>query len=241
MILPKRQHLDDGPSTSNRYASLAHDENVADTNVDNTPTMPKPPPIFIPNVQDIGKMLNSINKVIESDNYHYKSLRDGQVRLSITTVDSFRKIVTYLDNSDIKFHTYQLKQERAFSVVIKGLHHSTPITDIKAKLLLSGHPVRNVRNIKSRTTKKTLPMFFVYLDPNSNNKDIYNMQSLMNTIIVVEHPKKFADIVQCFRCQQFGHTKSYCRNSFRCVKCGLEHSTMECTKTQNTPPQCVHC
>lgn len=84
-------------------------------------------------------------------------------------------------------------------------------------------------------------MFFVDLDPKTNNKDIYDMRTFDNAIIVVEPPKKFNDIVQCFRCQQFGHTKSYCRKPYKCVKCGLDHSTSECTKTINTPPQCVNC
>lgn len=63
---------------------------------------------------------------------------------------------------------------------------------------------------------------------NNNNKDI-------------EPPKKVDEIVQCHRCQQFGHTKSFCRNPFRCVKCGLSHSTPECTKPKETPAQCVNC
>lgn len=84
-------------------------------------------------------------------------------------------------------------------------------------------------------------MFFVDLDPNDNNKDIYNIRSIENAIITIEPPKRFDDLVQCFRCQEFGHTKSYCRKPFRCVKCGLGHATTECTKPANAPPKCLHC
>lgn len=48
-------------------------------------------------------------------------------------------------------------------------------------------------------------------------------------------------MVQCYSCQQFGHTKSYCKKTFRCVKCGLEHPTANCTKNLTTPPKCEHC
>lgn len=186
-------------------------------------------------------MVNNLSKVISSNEFYYKCLRDGQVRLMIKSVESFRKIVHHLETAKINFHTFQIKQERAYRVVIKGLHHSTPVSDIKAILLSLGHQVRSVRNIISRVSKQPLPMFFVDLDPNANNKEIYNIRSFDNAIIQIEAPKKFDDIVQCFRCQDFGHTKSYCRREFRCLKCGLGHPTAECTKTQSTPPKCVHC
>lgn len=237
---PKRQQLDVRPSTSNRFVALADDVEEDDVSAKEAQP-PKPPPIFIPNVDDIGKMVIKISKIIPSSDFYYKSLRDGQVRLNIKTVDCYRKVVKYFDNMNIKYHTYQLKQERAYTVVLKGLHPSTPVEDIKAKLLVLGHQVRSIRNIISRSSKQPLPMFFVDLDPNSNNKDIYNLREFDNAIIQVEAPKKFNDIVQCFRCQEFGHTKTYCRKPFRCVKCGLTHSTVECSKLPNTPPQCVHC
>lgn len=235
----KRPHIDDGPSTSNRYAALATEDIEDDNN--NSTAVPKPPPIFIPNVENIAKMVTSINKVISSTDYHYKSLRDGQVRLVVNKVESYRTLIKHLDMVKIIYHTFQLKQERAFRVVIKGLHHSTSISDIKAFLLSLGHQVRSVRNVVSRVSKQPLPMFFVDIDPKENNKEVYNIHSFDNAIVTIEAPKKYEDIVQCHRCQDFGHTKSYCRRNFRCVKCGLGHSTAECTKLANTPPKCVHC
>lgn len=242
----KRFNADDVPSTStNRFVSLANnmepDNDDDDDNATTQPEEPKPPPIFIPDVADIAKMVASISKIISSNNFSFKSLRDGQVRLITKNVDSYRKIIKFLESSKKAFHTYQLKNERAYKVVIKGLHHSTSTSDIKAMLLSLGHQVRSVRNIISRQTKLPLPMFFVDLDPSPNNHEIYNLKSFDNAIIQIEPPKHFDDIVQCFRCQEFGHTKSYCKKSFRCVKCGLGHSTTECTKTHEVPPRCVNC
>lgn len=236
----KRPHHDDAPGTSNQFSSLANDENKEGP-VNNEEVQPRPPPIFIPDVGDISKMVTNLSKVIETKDFSYKSQRDGQVRLVIKTVDSYRKVVKYLETSKKSFHTFQLKPERAYRAVIKGLHHSTQVSDIKAYLLSLGHQVRSVRNVVSRVTKDPLPMFFVDLDPNPNNKDIFDIRSFDNAIIDIEAPKKFDDIVQCFRCQEFGHTRSYCHKPFRCVKCGLGHSTAECTKAPNTPPKCVHC
>lgn len=236
----KRQHQEDIPSTSNRYDILMRNDDEAVAPESNVGP-PKPPPIFIPNVVNIAKMINDISKIIRDTEYNYKSLRDGQVRLNIKNVDTYRKLIKYFDEKHFKYHTFQLKNERSFRAVIKGLHHTTNISDIKAMLLSLGHQVRSVRNIVSRVTKNPLPMFFVDLDPQDNNKEIFDIRSFDNAIIQVEPPKKYDDIVQCFRCQDYGHTKSYCKREFRCVKCGANHPTKECTKTRDGIPNCVHC
>lgn len=237
----KKHHYDDGLSSSNRYAALGNNESEEIGEDIISTTVPKPPPIFIPHVADIAKMVSNINKVISNNDYNFKSLRDGQVRLMIKSVESFRKVIHHLDDVKINYHTFQLKQERAFRVVLKGVHHTTPISDIKAMLLSLGHQVRSVRNIISRVSKQPLPMFFVDIDPKENNKDIFNIRSFDNAIIQVEVPKKLNDIVQCFRCQDYGHTKSYCKKNFRCVKCGQGHPTAECKKAADTPPMCALC
>ena len=43
------------------------------------------------------------------------------------------------------------------------------------------------------------------------------------------------------RCQQYGHTKSYCNRPFSCVKCGGNHNSKECTKRKDTPATCALC
>lgn len=223
-------------SNINKYAALSTEDNEVTPDV-----TPKPPPIYIPNVQNINLMVKKISTVISNTEFNYKSVREGEVRLMVKSVDSYRKVVKYLETVKILFHTYQLKQERAYRVVIKGLHHSTPIDDIKAELISLGHPVRSVTNVKSRVTKEPLSMFFVDLNQNENNKTIYEISHINHAIVTVEAPKKTIDLVQCHRCQQFGHTKSYCKKPFRCVKCGMDHATAECKKSIDTPPRCVHC
>lgn len=240
----KRQALisDDIPTTSNKFAVLQNnDDDVDDDNDEVVTTIPKPPPIYIPDVVDVNKMICNIGNIIPKEHFNYKSLRNNQIRLMVNTIDSYRLLVKYLEGRNIGFHTYQLKQERSYRVVLKGLHHSTPIADIKAELLCLGHQVRSVTNVYSRLTKEPLPMFFIDLDPKPNNKDIYNVRHINNAIITVEAPRKRNELVQCHRCQLFGHTKSYCKRPFNCVKCGLNHPTAECKKDLNTPPRCVNC
>lgn len=225
-------------SNNNRYAELDIEEDNEDNN---EKTTPKPPPIYIPNVQNINLMITKLSDIISSTEFSYKSLREGQVRLMIKSVDSYRKIIKYLDTCNINFHTYQLKQERAYRVVIKGLHPTTPPEDIKAELLSLGHSVRSVTNVRSRVSKEPLSMFYVDLDPDPKNKSIYETNYINHAVVKIEPPLRTNDLVQCYRCQQFGHTKAYCKKPYRCVKCGLDHPTIECKKAIDTPPRCVHC
>lgn len=241
----KRHALNTEPTTSRNYfASLAKsndndEETGANDNVDNSE--PKPPPIMIPCVDDIRLMVKNFLKIIKHDEFTYKSLSGGNIRVMVKTIQSYRILVRYLDDKGINFHTYQLKQERAYRVVVKNLHFSTPTVLIKDAIEEKGHKVRNIVNIKSKVSQNPLPMFYIDLEPAGNNMDIYKIKYLYNAIVQIEAPIKKDDIVQCFRCQQYGHTKSYCRNNFKCVKCGLNHATLQCTKPANTPPQCANC
>ena len=99
--IPRQQHLESGAFTSNRFGSLAsNNEEYGDNEVSPQKLhQPKPPPIFILNVSDIAKIFNNISKVVDKHEFYYKSLRDGQVRLSVKTVDSYRKAVDYLDKN----------------------------------------------------------------------------------------------------------------------------------------------
>ena len=43
------------------------------------------------------------------------------------------------------------------------------------------------------------------------------------------------------RCQQYGHTKSYCNKPIMCVKHAGSHNSKECNKTKDTPAKCTLC
>ena len=63
----------------------------------------------------------------------------------------------------------------------------------------------------------------------------------MNSIVKFEPPLVKKEIIQCKRCQRYGHTQKYCNHNIRCVKCAGNHSTDQCTKSPETPAKCIHC
>jgi hypothetical protein len=55
-------------------------------------------------------------------------------------------------------------------VAICNLHHSIPPHEIQAELETLGHKVRNILNIRHSITKEPLPLYFVDLESQDNNK-----------------------------------------------------------------------
>jgi len=129
---------------------------------------------------------------------------------------------------------------RHFKVVIRNLHHTTTLADISAGLAEQGHTFVRVANI--RKNQRPLPLFHVESALNDDNHDIFKISTLLHSMVVIEkrHTKTY-DPPQCLKCQAFGHTQNYCMQSPRCVKCGDEHLTGDCTKERSIPTKCALC
>jgi hypothetical protein len=133
-------------------------------------------------------MIAHLSAIIEEEEYHCKVISSYTIKIHVTTPESYRKLIKQLRDDKIIHHTYQMKQERAHKIVIRNIHYSTPTTQIAAELEKQGHKVRNMLNVKHRITKEPLSLFFIDLEPNENNKYIYDMKFLCNMKIILEAP-----------------------------------------------------
>jgi len=66
------------------------------------------------------------------------------------------------------------------------LHPTTLTTEITTALEEIGHIVRNVTNAKHHQTKISLPMFFVDIDPNESDNDIFSITSISHTKVKIK-------------------------------------------------------
>ena len=87
------------------------------------------------------------------------------IKINCTTPDTYRKLVIFMNETNIIYHTYQPKEERAYRVIIKYLHHSIDTKEVTAELFRRGHKVRNMINVRQRQTKEPLNLFFIDLEP----------------------------------------------------------------------------
>lgn len=226
--------------TYNQFDVL--DDEKAATDNKETEKPPKPEPIFVTGVLDINALRNKLKEITTTDDYTMTTLRSGHiVKMMPANIEIYKSIREKFISDNISHYTYMLKSERPYRVVLRGLHSSEDTTEINETLKHNGHEVRQIVNVRHRTSKEPLPLFYVDLGPKSNNRDIFNLKYLNHMKVTFEPPYKKKEIIQCKRCQRFGHSKNQCHRPFRCVKCGEDHPTSTCKKTKDSVATCANC
>lgn len=226
-------------TTYNSFQVLSQTTNAKTEETINPPQIDKIPPIFINGVEDYAALISFLEHEAGPNTFKTRSTIKG-VTVYPQTPDIYRKLNTSLRNKGADYHTYQLPQDRCPRIVVKHLHHGTPIDIIKEEFKKLGYEVTNVVNAISRF-KNPLPMFFVDITKESFSEEIFKIEFLYYSHIKIEEPRKKRIIPQCMRCQQYGHTKSYCNHHPRCVKCGEFHDSSSCLKTRDKAPKCANC
>jgi hypothetical protein len=104
--------------TSNRFTALQDEEldNQLPTGKESIPN--PPPPIYITNVTNISPLIQLLEQ-LASHQYELKALAHHQVKVQPKSSDSYRIITKALIEKHTKFHTYKLKEERTYRVVLK--------------------------------------------------------------------------------------------------------------------------
>ncbi|KAL7289556.1 hypothetical protein TKK_0016527 [Trichogramma kaykai] len=187
----------------------------------------RPPPIFVREILNINPLIATLDATIPNG-YALKVLSDNQVKIVTNNTENYHSVFNLLKDVNAQFHTYQPKSEKGYKVVLRSMHPSADISYIKKEIESHGHTVINISNIKHAITKTPLPLFIVEIKTNPNNKDIFNINKLLNTIVSFEPPRKKRDIPQCKNCQDFEHTKKYCHRHPVYVKCAKSHLTTDC-------------
>lgn len=243
----KQQKTQD-PSSSNYYGILAKEDNAE---VSNAPKKEqKPPPIYV-REQNNNELLKNLASLIGSDNFHVVPLRKGDVhetKVQVYTENNFRKVTKELDEKNKNYYTYQLKSAKGLTVVIKGIECSVPTSEIKEAIQAAGYEVKSIQNVINKN-KIPQPLFRVeiafdkYALKKNETHPIYSMRHLLHRKITVEQPHKRKDPIQCQNCQEYGHSKSYCKLPAVCVICGDLHKTLECKNPKDDPKikKCSNC
>jgi hypothetical protein len=132
-----------------------------------------PPPINVTGVQNISPLIQLLEQIAK-DQYEIKAFADNHVNVQPKTSGCYGTTVKALAERHAEFHTYKLKEERWYRVLLKNMHSSINLEDINIKIKKLRHKVTNIWNIKQYRTKSPLTIFFVDLKPAPNNKHIFN-------------------------------------------------------------------
>lgn len=190
--------------------------------------------------------INELNKLIETklkrEHYSYKITRGDVVKVNTSSTETYHTLITLLKENNLIGYTFSQRSQIPYRVVVKGIHPTINKEDIKKELAQKGHIVKGeIINIRSRVSKKEIPIQFINIERKENNRDIFEIEHLCNLKVTIEPPHKKKEIVQCMRCQQYGHTKNNCFRPPRCVRCGDSHLTANCTKPKSTDKKNLTC
>lgn len=234
----------DQMQTMNRFSSLAIDSaepNMTENKKDKRES--KPPPIILYGIEDLNKLTKLLETVVDNSQFTYKIISKLQLRINCKTTEIYKKVIELIRENQLIGHTFTRKEDRPFRIIIKNLHPTTPIDEIKKAIKETGNVVRGeIINARYGPNKTPLSTFFVNIEPAPNNKMVKDIKYIYHQSVKIEDPKKKSTMVQCKRCQQYGHSRNNCMRPHRCVKCAENHKTPDCPKKdRNTPAKCALC
>lgn len=160
------------------------------------------------------------------------------IQVDPATEDDYRKLSKVLKDEQVQFYTYQLRSEKKLKVVLRGITQEISEEMIKEDLRERDYPIEKIVRMKG---KNGLPAPLVLIEINRDYKSIYNITECCGLDIKVEPLRTRNAVIQCHKCQMFGHTQLNCNINHRCMKCGEAHSTHLCTKPRTTPAKCANC
>ena len=205
-----------------------------------------PPPIvcYKLNVAHLQRYIKGQSNLSE---IKINNVNKSKTVLSAACKNTHEKLMIYLKEQKIDSYSYAFKDDKPVTAVLKGVHSSFSTEEVKEAIQLA---VLNVSVIKvSRLGYKNPERkgqasnnYIVKLANGAKAADFTAIKFLLNQRVHWEKFKK-NDIIQCFRCQNFGHTSFNCQMKIRCVKCNDTHEIGKCARTADEPtkPFCVNC
>ena len=228
--------------TPSKIAKTKHDAQQAG------PSRPQPPPgvgkaripsIILDSCVASESFLNEFRKRY-SPVYIEAKWRGNKIHVYAEDSQTHRNLSTFAERTQQKYTVYRLEEDKPKKYVIRNIPPYTEEVKVYDALVDLKYSVESVVQMtKNRKTVK-LPLYLVTLRKEGNQENIMNMKTLMLYRVRVE-PYKPRGILQCYRCQEFGHSSKVCKRDPACLHCAERHDTRSCeNKTTNTP-RCANC
>lgn len=163
----------------------------------------------------------------------------------------YDRVLEVLKEKKTRYFTYPTDPALTITRILKRISAMYTADDVQEEIILAtgisctvsemtsrGHPTAANPNPAARR----LPMFRV-----AATKE--QMAVITKTSLFAMDPRRMIwelprkqPIIQCFRCQRYGHSSRFCAMTPRCVKCSLIHEEGACTNnSRDTPAWCVNC
>lgn len=207
----------------------------------------KPPPIVLLTKINYFEFRKHIKQLIKDD-ITAQYCPQG-MKIYASSENDYNTIGNYFKSKGFEFYTFPYGQAKVHKVVMKGLPIETDISSIQQELTSQKFAVESVKQMRRKkldeaTNKiflETIPVWIIsaYVTPDA--PDIHQLTGLFNLKVTLEDYKNKQGPLQCYKCQGFGHKAIACFVKPKCVKCGNEHLTQDCTVDYTAKPKCANC
>ena len=100
-------------------------------------------------MENIQPLINLLNEIV-TGNFKIKVISSDRVKVQINSPENYSTEIKALESKNTQFYTYKPKSERCFKVILKNLHPTFNVDDIKEAFSEYGHSVTNIWNTKKR-------------------------------------------------------------------------------------------
>lgn len=236
-------------TTSNTPIGKSNNSKEDETSNFSQPKKPRMPPIVVKklpngNIFEQNKKLQSL--LNESMKISYS--QEG-IKYHTATRSDYDKLYSILQNENIPFYSHEPRDSKLLQVVFKGLPVNVEPSILKEELIHLSYAIEHVRqlsvseqSLNGTLIRKPISVWVVSLPNNEHSRTIYHLKDINHHTVKVESYKPTPHIIQCHKCQGFGHTSKRCNLQTRCVKCGDEHLFANCpSKGPDYTPKCANC
>lgn len=241
-------------ATSNQFATLAQLQadpaeittGTPSAAVPQPPKTPKIPPVVVHGVKDFVQLRQMVDAITQQPPT-FLIKKSGDVTVKASSIEDYQLLREQLRAAKVEFHTFATTEERQLRYVIRGLHASTDVNDIKSDLAEQGIAVLEVRQLQKtevddKGRRQLWPLFLVATRALDARQKLVNLQFVLRCRITVESFRGDRQRVRmCYQCQGFGHSSLYCNSAPRCFRCAWAHRTRDCDRSTNTTTKCCHC
>lgn len=161
--------------------------------------------------------------------------------LSRSTLADVTNLHVLFPNARMSVKTPISKQKEADSYVITNVSFDYTLDDIKAELTRCDMPPKEVSRITSRATNNQTKLIRVFTsNPTHVAKAVKHGIYLGFQKYRCEESNRKPNVLQCFKCQGYGHISKECPNMVKCLRCSGEHTVKTCEKPKEDP-MCANC
>lgn len=181
-------------------------------------------------------LIKAINDKLKHNRFLLNNVNSNLTVITTYNVSDHTAVRDILKELKYDAYTHTPRELKPVNAILKGVHYTFDIEDVGAALKeikVSNKPLEIVKVIKystnsSRLHNRNLNLFLVQFAPCTKQEDILQITQLLHQPCSWEHVLK-DDIIQCKRCQRFGHTATNCGMPYRCVKCTDTHLPGKCS------------